>query len=68
MERMSLKVIGMTCGHCEEAIKNALMSVDGVASVLIAFHEETVEVEYDPEKANKASLINTIEDQGYRVA
>ncbi|WP_264806254.1 heavy-metal-associated domain-containing protein [Cytobacillus sp. NCCP-133] len=65
---MALKVAGMTCGHCEEAVKNALMSIDGVASVSIAFLEEQVEVEYDPEKANRNHLINAIKDQGYGVA
>ncbi|CAM3498026.1 heavy-metal-associated domain-containing protein [Cytobacillus oceanisediminis] len=68
MEKISLKVVGMTCGHCEEAVKNALMSVDGVASVSVAFHEEQVEVEYDPEKATKKNLINAVEDQGYGAA
>ncbi|MBT2690225.1 heavy-metal-associated domain-containing protein [Bacillus sp. ISL-47] len=68
MEKVALKVVGMTCGHCEEAVKNALMSVDGVASVSIAFHEEQVEVEYDPEKATEKNLINAVKDQGYGVA
>jgi copper ion binding protein len=68
LEKVSLKVVGMTCSHCEEAVKNALMSVDGVASVSVAFHEEQVEVEYDPEKAAKENLINAVEDQGYGVA
>ncbi|EWG09727.1 heavy-metal-associated domain-containing protein [Cytobacillus firmus] len=68
MEKVSLKVAGMTCSHCEEAIKNALLSIDGVASVSIAFHDEHAEIEYDPEKSDKENLIKAIKDQGYGVA
>lgn len=68
MEKVSLKVVGMTCSHCEEAVKNALLSIDGVASVSIAFHDEHAEIEYDPEKSDKEHLIKAIEDQGYGVA
>ncbi|MDF2035421.1 cation transporter [Cytobacillus oceanisediminis] len=68
MEKVILKVLGMTCSHCEEAVKNALLSIDGVASVAIAFHDEHAEIEYDPKKADKENLIKAIEDQGYGVA
>ncbi|KAF0815526.1 MULTISPECIES: heavy-metal-associated domain-containing protein [unclassified Cytobacillus] len=68
MEKVSLKVVGMTCSHCEEAVKNALLSIDGVASVAIAFHDDYAEIEYDPEKSDMENLKQAIEDQGYGVA
>ncbi|MDM5229565.1 cation transporter [Cytobacillus sp. NJ13] len=68
MEKVSLKVVGMTCSHCEEAVKNALLSIDGVASVAIALHDEHADIEYDSKKADKENLIKAIEDQGYGVA
>lgn len=68
MEKVSLKVVGMTCSHCEEAVKNALLSIDGVASVAIAFHDDHAEIEYDPEKSDVKHLIQAVEDQGYGVA
>ncbi|MCM3704916.1 MULTISPECIES: heavy-metal-associated domain-containing protein [Cytobacillus] len=68
MEKVSFKVAGMTCGHCEEAVKNAILSIDGVASIAIAFHDEHAEIVYEPEKTDKEHLIKVIEDQGYGVA
>src|SRR5918912_549226 len=31
MERMTLKIDGMSCGHCVKAVKSALEGIDGVA-------------------------------------
>ncbi len=39
MEKTTLQVSGMTCGHCENAVKNAIMGVDGVASVMVSLLE-----------------------------
>ncbi|WP_174733011.1 copper chaperone CopZ [Mesobacillus harenae] len=68
MEKTILNVSGMTCGHCEKAVKNALMGVDGVASVTVNLKDGKTEVEYDAEKANVSQLKEAVEDQGYDVA
>lgn len=67
MEKTTLKVSGMTCGHCEKAVKNALMGVDGVASVIVSLAEGTAEVEFDPAKAEVGKMKSAVEDQGYDV-
>ena len=67
MEKTMLKVSGMTCGHCEKAVKTALMGVDGVASVIVSLSEGTAEVEYDGSKAEVGRMKSAVEDQGYDV-
>ena len=67
MEKTTLKVSGMTCGHCEKSVKTALMNVDGVASVRVSLSEGTAEVEYDASKAEVNKMKSAVEDQGYDV-
>lgn len=67
MEKTVLKVTGMTCGHCEKAVKTALLNVEGVESVDVSLQEGTVAVAYDTAKLNNDKLKETIEDQGYDV-
>lgn len=67
MEKTTLKISGMTCGHCEKAVKTALMNVEGVASVIVSLSQGTAEVEYDSAKAEVNKMKTAVEDQGYDV-
>jgi len=57
-------VEGMTCGHCEKAVTQALLSLDAQAKVVIDRTHNTVQV--DSEKPREA-LAQAIADEGYRV-
>ena len=57
-------VEGMTCGHCEKAVINALLSLDAQAKVVIDRTHNSVQV--DSEKSREA-LAQAIADEGYRV-
>lgn len=65
--KTTLDVTGMTCKHCEKAVKDALESVDGVSSAVINLDSGQVEVTYQ-EKVTLDTIKQTIEDQGYQVA
>lgn len=58
-------VEGMSCGHCEKAVKNALSQVEGVKSVLVSLSDKRVEVE--GENLVDATLKEAVEDAGYHV-
>ena len=45
MTRLNLTVNGMTCGHCEKAVSQAIKSVDANAVVDIKRNENQVIVE-----------------------
>lgn len=64
---VTLKVDGMSCGHCEKAVKGALGNVKGVEDVQVDLAAKTVKVEYDEENITIPQLAEVIEDQGYDV-
>jgi copper chaperone len=67
MERLTLNVTGMTCGGCENAIKRALMRVDGVATVTASHSDNRVVVEYDGARINPGDITDAISRAGYSV-
>lgn len=61
-----LRVRGMTCSHCEAAVRRALLECDGVESANVSRESGTALVsgrDYDV-----AQLCETIEELGYRAA
>lgn len=58
-------VEGMTCGHCEKAVTQALLTLDAQAKVVIDRAHNSVLV--DSEK-NRETLAQAIVDEGYRVS
>lgn len=67
MERTVLNVEGMSCSHCENAIKKAVGALDGVSTVTVDLKGKTVTVEYDGSKVSLDRIKTEIEDQGYEV-
>ena len=60
-----LNVQGMTCGHCERAVTDAVKSVDPTALVKIDRASGTVEVESD---SAREALAKAIVEEGYAVS
>ena len=64
MEKVLL-VEGMSCGHCEKAVKDALEGLDGVTKVVVNLETKRVEVVGD--KLDDKILKESVEDAGYEV-
>jgi copper chaperone len=60
------QVQGMTCGHCERAVTQAVQSVDPAANVRIDRASGSVHVEQS--SADRAALAAAIAEEGYAVA
>ncbi len=60
-----LEVIGMSCEHCERAVKAELGEIDGVKSVVVNFKSKQVEVEGD--NLDDFQLRSAVEEAGYVV-
>lgn len=60
-----LEVIGMSCEHCEKAVKEELGKVQGVSSVVVNLKSKQVEVE--GENLDDLDLRNAVEEAGYVV-
>lgn len=67
MEKTILNVEGMSCSHCENAVKKSVGALLGVNDVSVDLKGKTVTVEYDQSKVSIDSIKNEIEDQGYDV-
>jgi copper chaperone len=58
-------VQGMTCGHCERAVTNAIQELDPQAQVLIDRAQNRVDVD---STQPREALVNAIQEEGYKVA
>lgn len=58
-------VEGMTCGHCERAVTNAVHEVDSGAQVQIDRSQKQVVVQ---SAADREALAHAISEEGYQVA
>ena len=63
MEHLSIKIDGMSCGHCVARVEKALKALDGVHVVRVEIG--TAEVVYDPAKTPFARIREAIDDAGY---
>ncbi|TXR99984.1 copper resistance protein CopZ [Bacillus sp. SH7-1] len=67
MEQLTLKVEGMSCGHCVNAIESSVKELNGVEQVKVQLAEGTVEVTIDSSAIKLKDIVAVIEDQGYDV-
>lgn len=65
MERVTLAIDGMSCGHCVKSVEQALKGLDGVAVEQVAVGTATVQ--YDPAATSIDRLKDAVEDEGYQV-
>lgn len=67
MNTTSIKVEGMTCGHCKSAVEGALGKLSGVGKAEVDLSANEVSVEYEEDKVTVEKMTEAIEDQGYDV-
>ncbi|WP_404332892.1 copper chaperone CopZ [Mesobacillus maritimus] len=68
MEKVTLNVTGMSCGHCVKAVEGSVGALEGVNSVQVNLDAATVEVEFNSGVVTIEKIKETIDDQGYDVA
>jgi copper chaperone len=67
MIKKVLKVEGMSCDHCVQAVTKATTALPGVESVSVDLAAGTVTLEYDPNQSAEDAIKEAIEDQGFDV-
>jgi copper chaperone CopZ len=60
---LTLKVTGMSCAHCEAAVKKAVGALSGVKFVAVNLYENIVTVK----GGDRQAVIEAIEGEGYIV-
>ncbi len=68
LKKVSLKIVGMSCASCSQAVENALNKMEGVEEAIVNFAVEKAIIEYDANQIEVKDLIKTVEDTGYDVA
>ena len=66
MKETILKVNGMECGGCENRIKNALSTIEGIESVDADYKTGIVKIKSN-EEITKEQMEETIEDIGFEI-
>ncbi|MDM5205366.1 copper chaperone CopZ [Cytobacillus kochii] len=67
MEKVTLNVQGMSCGHCVNSIEGNVGELNGVSKVNVHLENGTVDVEFNENEVTLDKIKETIDDQGYDV-
>jgi copper chaperone len=65
MATATLKVTGMTCGHCVKAVTQALEAVAGVRQAKVELGAGRATVDYDEHRTSPGVLVSAVTDEGY---
>ncbi|MEI8238713.1 MAG: heavy metal-associated domain-containing protein [Actinomycetota bacterium] len=66
MNELVFSVPGMTCGHCEAAVKGEVGKVTGVVDVAVDLGTKLVTVSGDP--LDRDAIVAAIDEAGFEVA
>ena len=66
MNTLVLSVPGMTCGHCEAAVKHEVGAVAGVTAVAVDL--DTKDVTVTGSASNRDAIVEAIDEAGFDVA
>ena len=64
--KITMKIEGMMCGHCEARVKKVLEALPGVEEAVVS-HEAGTAVVTLSEQISEETLKKTVEDQDYKV-
>jgi copper chaperone len=66
MKQLKLEVAGMSCGHCVNAVREALIAVPGVKVEHVSIGSATVA--FDEAKVTVGDLVDAVSDAGYEAS
>ena len=67
MKTIDLNVNGMNCAHCEKAVEDAVLALDGVLEAKASAAEKKLTVVFDETKVNVATMADAIGEEGFEV-
>ena len=65
MATLKLRVTGMTCGHCQAKVEQALRGMAGVFTAVVDLPDGEAEVDFDDDGTTVDQLIRAVERAGY---
>jgi len=67
MEDKTLKVSGMSCGHCVKSVTDALEAIGGVSDIFVSLKDGTASFKYDPAVVSLETISAAIIEEGFEV-
>ncbi|MDR0936899.1 MAG: cation transporter [Oscillospiraceae bacterium] len=67
MTETILKIDGMSCGHCEIAIQDAIRKLPGIKKVQAKRRKAAAKVRYDAAQVTVEQLVSAVSEIGYTV-
>lgn len=64
IQKTEITVTGMSCGHCERSVKDAISELDGITGVNITLATGKTEVEFDDAKVSVQQIKNAVNETG----
>jgi copper chaperone len=64
MTTATLRIEGMSCGHCVKAVTEALEGVDGVERATVDLQAGRAVVDFDESRTTARALANVVMDEG----
>ena len=65
MTTTTLKVTGMTCGHCVRSVSEAIGGLEGVQSADVQLESGRATVVFDEAKVSPRDLVSAVMEEGY---
>lgn len=65
MERLKVKIFGMTCSSCTNAVRDTVKEIEGVSSVVVALATEEATISFNPDVCGPRDIVSAIEDCGF---
>jgi len=65
MDRVTIKVGGMTCSGCVSSVTRVLQAVPGVSEVEVSLESAQARVAFDPARASRNALRSAVEGAGF---
>jgi Cu+-exporting ATPase len=62
---VTIGVHGMTCGHCQKRVADAISSLEGVESIEVDLEAENATVSFNPQKVSLDNIKEAIRKAGY---
>jgi copper chaperone CopZ len=65
MATLKLRVSGMTCGHCQMKVENALKQTAGVYSAIVELETGEAEIDFNDDTTTTDQLVAAVKKAGY---
>ena len=67
MQQAVLRVEGMSCNHCKQAVETAVQKLTGLTKAEVDLAAKTLKVEFDGEKTSMQEIRHAVEETGFEV-